>query len=248
MSKLRFWTLQACLALVSAGALAQTPRPTQTRAEAEAPVGDTASSAAPRALQRESPASPRPTTSEGDDEYLDFSLPRVDLDHRPRPVGAVFAEFGLGVLGIGLGTGITIDLLAATFWRAPDGVVLSSLIVGGVFTFALADAGIYAGGELTGGRGSSSWTALGILLGAGVGTALGLSIVNAMTRPTNGGFSDTSVLVTTFTTPGLGLVGGIVAYELSDRAERRRLTRSVSVVPVAAPMQHGISFGLAGRF
>lgn len=245
MSKLGCCTLQLVLVFVSTTARAQVPD--VANAQVETPSATAATPSGPRRDASDPVETPRATAPSDDDAYMDFSL---HVPPRPRPhlARAVLAEFGLGVLGIGLGTGITMGLFAAIFWRSPGALVWGSLVVGGIFTFALADAGIYAGGDLTGGRGSSSWTALGILLGAGVGTALGLGVVNGLARPANGGFSDAAVLATTFAMPTLALVGGIVAYELSDRAERRRQERRLALVPVAAPTQHGVSLGLAGRF
>lgn len=242
MSKLGFHTLPMFLVFVGTTALAQAPGVADGT-----PTATATTTNGPRRIVRDPGETPRPTAPPDDDECMDCSL-HVPPGPRPHRVGAVFAELGLGVLGAGVGTGLTYALVVPAVVSDSARAFYRASAVGALFTFALVDGAIYAGGELTDGRGSASWTTLGILLGAGVGTALGLGVVNALTRPTNGGFSAASVLTTIFAVPALGLAGGIVAYELSDGAERRRLMRGLALVPVAAPMHHGVSYGLAGRF
>jgi len=180
-------------------------------------------------------------------EFIDFSIRPRSLGPRPRPGAAVFSEFGLAVLGFGAGTGITMGLLVVSavvgFYRA----FLVISVAGAFITFGLTDAALYNAGLATGGRGSAGWTTLGMFLGAGAGALIGYGLIRGAERPGHGA-SGTAQIAGMALMPLFGIAGGILAFELSDRAARRRSAQALSVVPVAGPIEGGLSLGLVGRF
>ncbi|NOY91272.1 MAG: hypothetical protein GXP55_08680 [Deltaproteobacteria bacterium] len=187
------------------------------------------------------------TSSDDPAEFIDFSIRPKILGPRPHPVTGVLAEFGLALVGVGAGTGITIGLvvIAVEFGSWPGFIITSAL--GALITFGLANAAITGAGLATGGRGSARWTTLGMFLGAGAGALAGYGLIRAAERSGRGA-SDGALMAGMALMPLFSIAGGILAFELSDRAARRRSAQAVSVVPVAGPIEGGLSLGLAGRF
>ncbi len=180
--------------------------------------------------------------------YLDYASTSEAHAPRPHPVGGVLAEFGLGSLGLVAGSTVTIAVIAAGFDSGSDATMTMGILLGPALTFALMQAGIYGGGTATGGRGSFWWTALGLGSGIGAGALLGFGLIGVLTRDRYGGISDTGAVAGTLLMPLLGIAGGILGFELSDRKGRSQVPSGLEITPVLNPVQGGLSFGLTGRF
>ncbi|NOY91009.1 MAG: hypothetical protein GXP55_07325 [Deltaproteobacteria bacterium] len=206
------------------------------------------SSAAELSSPRPGVTAPDPTTQPPQPTYLDYPPTAEQHAPRPHPVGSVLAEFGLGSLGLVMGTTITIGVIVAGYDSSSDTTLTMGILFGPALTFALMQAGIYGAGRATGGRGTFWWTTLGLASGLGAGALLGFGLIGALTRHRYGGISDTGALAGTLLTPALGLLGGILGFELSDRKGRSQVPSGLEITPVLSPLRGGLSLGLTGRF
>lgn len=166
-------------------------------------------------------------------------MPPEALGPRPHPVGAAFAELGLGIGGMAVGLSLTVAAINIGYDHS-DALFVIGLTVGPILTLGLTGLGIYGGGRMTSGEGSYWWTALGVVVGASLGAGVGYGLVGVLS-------SDVGIVAGSLLTPALALAGGMFAFERSDRAVRRRSAGPLPI-PMVAATPGGLTLGLAGRF
>jgi MFS family permease len=184
----------------------------------------------------------------------------ADERGRVGDVGRVFAQLGVGTLGLALATGVGAIAGYATYGEPPcpvgsvcldfgpalptlEGMGYGLILGGGV----LYPLGVGLAAELVDGRGEWWGLVLGALAGQGAGAILALSVIGATRQ--NGSDDNGPVQVGMVALAGLlAAAGPIVGYELTRRPDTApdQDHDDVAVVPWLTPLEGGAAVGVAG--